>query len=214
MINQSRESTRSRLIGAAMELFATKGYASTSIADILAAAGARSGSLYYFFPGKQHLLVAALDTYREGIYPMLLEPAWRDIEDPVERVFALLSRYRNLLEATDCLYGCPIGSLALEIHEPDPPVRERLEANFTAWTKAVESCFRAAAARFPPGTDFGRLARFTLTIMEGGVMLSRTYRSLDPFDAAVLELRRHVEGLLERQRSESERQPPKGRTKR
>lgn len=178
-----------------MELFAAKGYGSTSVADILQAAGAGSGSLYHFFPGKQDLLLAVLDTYHEGIYPMLLDPAWKGVDDPVERVFALLDCYRDMLVSSDCLYGCPIGNLALEIHEPDPPVRERLAANFSAWTGAIEACFREASSRFPPGTDFGALAIFVLTTMEGGVMLSRTYRNLEPFDRAVGQLRRHVETL-------------------
>lgn len=188
--------TRTRLVLAAMELFASKGYASTSIADILQRADAGSGSLYHFFPGKQDLLLAVLDWYREGIYPMLLEPAWKGVGDPIERVFALLASYRSLLESTECSYGCPIGSLALELHEPDPPVRERLAANFEAWTTAVEGCFRAAAERLPPGVDPRRLAISTLVTMEGAVMLARTYRSLAPFDDAVAELRASVDRLL------------------
>jgi hypothetical protein len=64
---------------------------------------------------------------------MLLDPAWRDITDPIERVFALLARYREALIGTDCFYGCPIGNLALEIHEPDPAVRGLIAANFDAW---------------------------------------------------------------------------------
>ena len=76
----------------AMRLFWEKGYGSTSIADILKAAGANSGSLYHFFPGKQDLLVAVLEAYRGGIYPMLLEPAWQGVTDPLERIFALLAR--------------------------------------------------------------------------------------------------------------------------
>src|ERR1700690_4248031 len=109
-----------------MELFGRKGYQSTSIADILLAAGAPSGSLYHFFPTKQHLLLAVLELYRDGIEPMLLAPAWKDASDPIERAFALLAGYRRALEPTDCTYGCPIESLTLEIHEPDPPVRELL----------------------------------------------------------------------------------------
>lgn len=196
--------TRQQLIHAAMELFAAKGYGSTSVADILQAAGAGSGSLYHFFPGKQDLLLAVLDTYHEGIHPMLLEPAWKGVDDPVERVFALLDCYRGLLASSECLYGCPIGNLALEIHEPDPPVRERLAANFSAWTGAVEECFREASERFPPGTDFGALAIFVLTTMEGGVMLSRTYRNLEPFDRAVGQLRKHVERLTIDERKNDE----------
>ena len=35
-----------------MKLFWEKGYGSTSIAELLQAAGVNSGSLYHFFPGK------------------------------------------------------------------------------------------------------------------------------------------------------------------
>jgi TetR/AcrR family transcriptional regulator, transcriptional repressor for nem operon len=181
--------TRDRLLGAAMRLFHEKGYHSTSIADVLREAEANAGSLYHFFPTKQDLLVAVLDRYRTGIRPMLLEPAWQGVDDPIERIFALLARYRELLEQTDCFYGCPIGSLSLELHEPDPPVRELLAANFDAWTGAVEGCLAEAQDRLPAEVDPRRLATFVLTTMEGGVMLSRTHRGLEPFDAAVSTLR-------------------------
>src|SRR6478672_7102928 len=115
--------TRRRILLAAMELFALKGYASTSVSDILARSQANSGSLYHYFPGKQDVLIGVLEAYRDGIGPMLLEPAWQGVEDPIDRIFALLARYRSMLQESECLYGCPIGSLALELHEPDPPVR-------------------------------------------------------------------------------------------
>jgi len=187
--------TRDRILAAAMRLFAEKGYGSTSVADLLREAGANSGSLYHFFPGKQDVLLGVLETYRDGIGPMLLEPAWREVEDPIERVFALLASYRERLVATDCTYGCPIGSLALELHEPDPPVRRLLEANFEAWTEAVQGCYEAAGDRLPEDLDRHDLALFTLTTMEGGVMLSRTARDPTPFDAAVRTLRSHLEAL-------------------
>lgn len=188
--------TRQRIIEAAMELFWLKGYGSTSIADILGRSQVNSGSLYYFFPGKQDVLVAVLEAYRDGIGPALLEPAWSGIDDPIERVFALLGSYRRALIETDCTYGCPIGSLALELHEPDPPVRDLLAANFAAWIAAVESCFQQAADRFPAGTDFHALAELTLSVMEGGVMQARTSRDVAAFDRPVEQLRRHVDLLL------------------
>src|SRR4051794_5466831 len=124
----ARGDTRGRIVRTAMELFQAKGYGSTSIADILGRTQVNSGSLYHFFPGKQDLLVAVLDAYRGGIGPMLLDPAWAGEADPIERVFRLLDVYRNALAASDCTYGCPIGSLALELHEADPVVRERIAA--------------------------------------------------------------------------------------
>lgn len=188
--------TRQRIVEAAMELFWLKGYGSTSIADILSRSQVNSGSLYHYFPGKQDLLIAVLEAYRDGIGPMLLEPAWQGVDEPVERVFALLASYRRALVDTECAYGCPIGSLALELHEADPIVRERIGENFTAWVEAVKTCFDRVADRFAEGTDTRALAELALNVMEGGVMQSRTYRSIEPFDLAVAHLSVHVETLM------------------
>src|SRR3954452_21306126 len=154
--------TRSRIVEAARELFWLKGYGSTSIADILSRSQVNSGSLYYFFPGKQDVLIAVLEAYRDGIRPMLLEPAWSGVADPVDRVFALLARYRTALVESECTYGCPIGSLALELHEPDPPVRELMAANFRGWVDEVEACLREARDRLPANTDLRALAELAL----------------------------------------------------
>jgi TetR/AcrR family transcriptional repressor of nem operon len=187
--------TRDRLIRSAMDLFWEKGYASTSVADVLQRAQVNAGSLYHFFPGKQELLLAVLDAYHEGIDAMLLAPAWEGVDDPIERVFALLARYRESLASTACFYGCPIGSLALELHEPDPPVREALAKNFRAWLSAIESCLDAARGRLPPRLDRRELAQLVLTVMEGGVMQARTFRDIAYFDGSVRQLRRYVDSL-------------------
>jgi AcrR family transcriptional regulator len=172
-----------------MRLFWEKGYGATSIADILHATGTRAGSLYHLFATKQDLLLAVLSLYRSGIGPMLLEPAWKNVSDPIERIFALLAAYRRRLIDTDCFYGCPIGSLALELHEPDPEVRKLLAANFDGWTRAIEQCLSDAGPRIPRDVNRRELASFVLTAMEGGVMQARTHRTIATFDAAVARLR-------------------------
>jgi AcrR family transcriptional regulator len=189
------DDTKDRLVFTALQLFSEKGYESTSVADILRAAKANSGSLYHFFPTKQDLLLEVLRRYRDGIVPMLLEPAWQGVDDPIARVFALLAAYRRSLETTECTYGCPIGSLALEIHEPDPAVRELLAVNFDGWVAHVEECFAEAGDRLPADCDRHALAILTLNVMEGGVMQSRTYRDLKTFDASVAMLRDYVTRL-------------------
>jgi AcrR family transcriptional regulator len=192
----AQPTTSERLVFTALKLFSEKGYGSTSVSDILKEAGANSGSLYHAFPTKQDLLAAVLRAYRDGLGPMLLAPAWEAVEDPIERIFALLARYRLGLELTECLYGCPIGSLALELHEPDPPIRELLAENFEAWVAAIEGCLDAAGDRLPRDIDRRALSQLVLTVMEGGVMQARTHRSLEPFDAGVGLLRDYVNRLV------------------
>jgi AcrR family transcriptional regulator len=187
--------TRDKIVRTAMDLFWEKGFNSTSVADILSRSQLNSGSLYHFFPGKQDVLIAVLEAYRDGTREMLIEPAWRGAEDPIDRVFALLAAYRRLILETDATYGCPIGSLALELHEPDPRVRELLAQNFDGWTAAIRRCLDDAGKRLPPDLDRAALAEFVLTTMEGGVMQARTYRDVAYFDRGVGMLRRHFDML-------------------
>jgi TetR/AcrR family transcriptional regulator, transcriptional repressor for nem operon len=189
-------SAREKIVQAAMELFWLKGYNSTSIADLLSRTQLNSGSLYHVFPSKQDVLIGVLEAYRDGIEEMLLGPLWGHEDDPIEKIFALLNGYRTMIVESDCTYGCPIGSLALELHEPDPQVRELLAKNFENWTDAIERCLDAAGRRLPTDTDKRALSQFVLTAMEGGVMQARTYRDVAYFDRAVAQLRAHFE-LLE-----------------
>jgi TetR/AcrR family transcriptional regulator, transcriptional repressor for nem operon len=210
MVDPTPIPTRERLLSTALRLFWEKGYNSTSVADILREAEANSGSLYHYFPTKQDVLVGVLEQYRDGIEPMLLQPVWDGVEDPIEKVFALLQGYRRLLLESDFRLGCPIGNIALEIAEPDPVVRARLVENFEGWVAAVKDCFDEAGHRFPPGTDTLHLARFCLVSMEGGVMVARSYRDIGPFDEMVATLRDYLERMGVMDAASESRGPPSG----
>jgi TetR/AcrR family transcriptional repressor of nem operon len=187
--------TRQRLIEAAVFLFWENGFAGTGVAEILARAKVNSGSFYHFFKSKEALLLAVLDWYLMGLEPYVMQPAFAQSPDPVERVFAVMAFYRQNLIKTGCTYGCPIGRLALEIPEDRADVHHLLAANFDGWTAAIETCLDAARDRLPPDLDRASLSQFVLTVMEGGVMQSRAHRHIGPFDASVRHLRRYFELL-------------------
>ncbi len=189
--------TRQRLIEAAVFLFWENGYAATGVAEILVRAKVNSGSFYHFFKSKEALLLAVLDWYLVGLEPFVMQPAFAQSPDPIERVFAVLAFYRQNLIKTGCTYGCPIGRLALEIPENRTAVHHLLAANFDGWTAGIETCLDAARDHLPPDLDRASLSQFVLTVMEGGVMQSRAHRHIAPFDASVLHLRRYFELLAQ-----------------
>jgi AcrR family transcriptional regulator len=194
-------STRDRILEAARYLFWERGYTATGMADILERAQANAGSFYHFFPGKEALLLAVLETYLDGLEPIVLRPAFLRRRDPIARVFAILAGYRERLLSTGCRYGCPLGRLALEIEAENLPAHELIARNFAAWTAAVRGCLEAARDRFPPRTDLPALATLVLTTMEGGVLQSRSYRRIEPFDQSVAQLRRYLALLTEKKGS-------------
>lgn len=189
--------TREKLIETARDLFHQQGYTPTGIAQILKKSGVNSGSLYYFFPTKEDLLIAVLEWYRDNIKTALLDLHTAHLDDPIEKVFGLLDGYRQMLLVCEFELGCPIGGLALELSSSHPAVRSLILVNFEQWVDAVEGFLRGAEDRFPEGIELRSLAVHILTVMEGGMMVARTYRSTTPFDSAVTHLRAYIDMLLQ-----------------
>ena len=183
-----------------MELFYVRGYEGTSVADILDKSEVNSGSLYYFFSGKEELLLAVLESYKGMLWPMVIEPAFAREKDPIERIFAILEGYRQGLLYTVFTGGCPIGNLALEVGDHHPQAREKVAENFSGWCRWIERCLEEAGDRLPAGLDREKLAQFVLTVMEGAVMQARAHGSIAPFDASVAQLRAYLD-LLQSQAS-------------
>jgi len=196
-------STRHRIIRAAVELFYAHGYAGTGMAELLKKAGANSGSFYFFFTCKEDLLMAVLDWYVENLRPVLLEPVFRKSKDPVRRIFLLLEKYRENILATHFAFGCPLGRLALEIEPDRRPVHDKIAANFTGWSRAVEELLKQAQPRLPRSCDLRQLSRLVLTVMEGAVMQSRSYQCIEPFDDCIAQLRAYFDMLEKEQRNKS-----------
>ena len=141
--------TRERLVETARLLFWERGYEATSLADVVEKAGARSGSLYYFFRTKEELLLAVLDRYVDLLWPIVIEPVFSRVTDPIGRIFGILDGYRQGLVYTGCTQGCPIGNLALEVCDDLPRAREKIARNFEGWRGWIRKCLDEARDRFP-----------------------------------------------------------------
>jgi TetR/AcrR family transcriptional regulator, transcriptional repressor for nem operon len=187
--------TRERLLQTAFQLFHEQGYHATGVATILREAGVNAGSMYHFFSSKDDLLLKVLEFALGYLEPMVMAPAEAATDEPLERVFVLLNQYRDWIGANQCRMGCPIGNLALEVSDGNPQARELIHRNFENWAGRVEGWLRSAKGELPAGTDLRRLARFVLTVMEGGLMQARAAGHIGPFDDSVAVLREHFDVL-------------------
>jgi len=193
----TQPSTRDRILQAAIELFYAHGYAATGMAEILKKADANSGSFYFFFTSKEDLLMAVLDWYQASLGPVLLAPVFKKSQDPIRRIFLLLEKYRQNVLATEFAFGCPLGRLALEIDPDRRPVHDKIAANFTGWSRAVQELLEQARrqGQLPRRCDLRQLSRFVLTVMEGAVMQARSYQCIEPFDDCIAQLEAYFKEL-------------------
>jgi AcrR family transcriptional regulator len=107
-------SSRDRLLDTALALFASRGYAATSTAEIQKACGMSpgSGALYRHFRSKSDVLRAAL---RRGLDRMRTSPSWQDATTPAERLDALAS----VAAAAQQTITDNADLVRLMLHEPD-----------------------------------------------------------------------------------------------
>jgi len=122
-VQTSETSSRDRLLDTALGLFASRGYAATSTAEIQKACGMSpgSGALYRHFQSKSDVLRAAL---RHGLDRMRTSPAWLQATTPTERLDVLAT----VAEAAQQTIADNADLMRLLLHEPDaaPDVAEEL----------------------------------------------------------------------------------------
>ena len=92
----SKDSVRQRLLAAATDLFARKGYAATTVREIVASARVTKPVLYYYFKNKEGIY---LELMREtfGKADQLLDSARRDQGSAKERLLHLCDHAFSLL---------------------------------------------------------------------------------------------------------------------
>lgn len=188
-------SSRDRLLDTALALFASRGYAATSTAEIQKACGMSpgSGALYRHFRSKSEVLRAAL---RRGLDRMRTSQAWRQATTPTERLDALSS----VAEAAQRTVTDNADLIRLMLHEPDavPDIVDELWGHNLALAhqimgQALRSSAEDAGTEIedPEAISAVLLAALSyVPVIE--VLLGRTPGDMDPgrFRAAWLRLSR------------------------
>ena len=136
------QGVKQALLLAAISLFSQKGYASTSVREIVALAGVTKPALYYYFQNKEGLFRAILDgaTKRQE---ELLGEALRMTGTVLERILYLYSRiYKELLPNPqlfrmihNLIFGPPQGT---PLYDMEGYHRRMLEAVKAIYTQGLE----------------------------------------------------------------------------
>ena len=178
---------RAELVAESGRLLRRKGYAATSVAEVLTSAGATNGSLYHHFPGGKEDLARAtvkqagdeILTYLQGLLAapegvVAAAQAWID---------ATIAAMR-----TDPRDGCPIAPTAIEAPGVSDALRTTTATAFATW----EQAFADTLAQDRPLALARTQASVLLSAFEGAQLLDRTAQE----NHHLLALRDMVPALL------------------
>ena len=169
--------SREKTLAAAAKLFRQQGYHGTALQEILRAGGSPRGSLYFHFPnGKEEIGEAALALAGEDVRRAIARAA--ETSESAEIFLTRIARgmFANL-EKSDYTEGCPIATTALETAAQSEILGAATRNAFQKWEHEISR----GLERFGIGaSDAEELATSVLSLLEGALLLARTYRSAAP----------------------------------
>ena len=92
----NREQKRQRILRAAIDVFASKGYFSARMTDVAEAAEVADGTLYLYFEGKEHLLMSIFDSVL-GRFIERLDEEIEKVDDPTEKLSIMIRLHLETL---------------------------------------------------------------------------------------------------------------------
>ena len=187
--------TRDQILNAATRLIHLQGYHSTSLDDVLSESGVGKGNFYYYFRSKEDLGYAIIDRVIEGFRERTLQPVFADTSgDPIAQIHAFLDRILDTQRQRNCVGGCPLGNLALELSDVHEGFRQRLAGIFLEWRgRLTEALSRGqAGGRVRPDCCPAAGAQFLVAALEGAILLAKVAKDISVMEKCVEELKQHL----------------------
>jgi TetR/AcrR family transcriptional repressor of nem operon len=175
------ERTREKILATAESLVLERGFAATSLDDILSATGFTKGAFFHHFKGKADLARALVERYRRNharLFERLVAEADANCDDPLEATVHLLQRFEAFVEARSTpLPGCVYAACTHEGGQFDATLRDAIADGLKRWAAIYEAKFGAVLACYEPKIPISakELAEMIVAIIEGGLILSRSY---------------------------------------
>jgi AcrR family transcriptional regulator len=174
--------TRERLLAIAEEAVLAKGFAGTSIEELIAAAGITKSGFFYHFKDKGDLAKALLLRYLEQdrqVLDDLFKRADELNEDPLHGFLVGLKLFAEMMaNMTEAHPGCLAAAFVYQDQLFNREVRELNAEGILRWRHRFRERFDLIAAKYPPreGVDLDALADMAATLIEGALILSRALR--------------------------------------
>ena len=195
--------TRERILDAAESSVLGKGFAATSIDEIIAAVGITKSGFFYHFKDKGELAKALLQRYldrEEVLLDDLFSRADELHEDPLHGFLVGLKMFAEMMSDLPQGHpGCLVASYCYQENLFNREVRELNTAGVLGWRRRFREHLDAIAAKYPPQieVDLDALADMISVIVDGGIIVSKVVKDKDVLPQQVMLYRAFVRSVFQ-----------------
>lgn len=195
--------TAERILAAAEPLVLQRGFAGTSLDDILKATGLTKGAFFHHFKGKADLARALVERYQRNHYILferMAAEADAATDDPLDATLIFLKRFEEFIGShAKPRAGCVFASYTYEDAQFEMALRTFIAESLKRWTALYEEKFVAILARYKARISISaeELAEMIVTLIEGALILSRSYGDTRLVSRQSRQFRNYLQLLFE-----------------
>ena len=191
------EVTQQEILAQAAQVFSERGYAGTSMADLMRATGLSKGAIYNHFSSKDDLAVQSFN-YAMAQVRERFRVCLQDRRNAIDRLLAVIDLFRSLVDEPLFIGACPILSLSIEVDDTHPELRDHARAAMSDWrffiTRTIEKGVERGEIRADVETETA--ATILMATLEGALMLTKLYADTRYTHRAADHLRHYLETEL------------------
>ncbi len=188
--------TRQKIIKEAAALFNQRGFAGTSMGDIVKATGLSKGGVYGNFSSKEAIAVAAFEHAVKEVHDQV-RARTRVIEHPIDKLKAVIYFYKEHVTEPPVAGGCPIQNTAIEADDGNLLLRGHAIKALSTWHHRIAATLAQGQADglVRSSVDPPEFATQFIATLEGGIMLAQLHKDGAHFEPVAKLLIQLTEGL-------------------
>ncbi len=176
------ERTREKLMDLAYESIVEKGFAATSIEELVEAAGITKSGFFYHFRDKNDLARQLFERFLaedDGIMRTLEARARELSDDPLQSFLIFLNVYAQMMDDMNALHpGCMVATVTYQERMFDAEVRQMNVDYLQQMRERIARWLGEIVEKYPPRieVDVMELADLLNVVVEGAIIQSKALR--------------------------------------
>ena len=189
--------TKSRIIEKAADLFNRKGYAGTTMSDLMKATGMEKGGLYGHFKSKKDIALAAFEYNMNRIFRSFDVTSLAD-KSATDKLHLLFQYLEKMYEEPYLKAGCPLLNTATEADDTDHEMLHKVKEYLDRFKRIICEFIKQGiqAKAISAKIDPEEFAVTCIEIFEGGNFLAKVYNDKSYRGKAIARIRAMVDREL------------------
>jgi TetR/AcrR family transcriptional repressor of nem operon len=188
-------SIKEKIIDESLKLFSVKGFMTTSVTDIIQAAGTSKGGFYNHFKSKEDLYFATLSRARKLWREKNLSGT-EEIERPLEKIKKILENYRDnyLADQNNFPGGCIFINLSVELNDQAPKLAQEVNKGFERLKNMFRNLLDEEKKRggLAEGVNTRKVTEMIFSGLLGACVMYTADKSKENLDYTIASLTDHL----------------------